>query len=334
MKIGRNDPCPCGSGKKYKHCCFNAAKQQSVEINDELSHILATNPSLTIEDLNVVAQHKMGDLNHRPIDDFCGLSPTLMSNWLYAPLNELDLINIQVPADLTSSPVMQYLSLIIDEAMEQGGSFKLTPKGNLPTKIVKKASELLPKFSLSKYETINSMSEFIGSNEDKFNALHYTRVLADLAGIFYKKSGRLHIRKTAQKQFQTAGVNAFFLPMLEATIKEYNWGYFDGWSDAVELSPFVFFMLWRVQSHGSLERLIQEVETAFPDILKQVPNTDYDLMQDTFAYMVESRFINRFLGFWGFAILNPRVYEQGKKLLREIEVLPLFHQTFKFDKSL
>ena len=22
-KIGRNDPCPCGSGKKYKHCCLN-----------------------------------------------------------------------------------------------------------------------------------------------------------------------------------------------------------------------------------------------------------------------------------------------------------------------
>ena len=20
-KIGRNDPCPCGSGKKYKNCC-------------------------------------------------------------------------------------------------------------------------------------------------------------------------------------------------------------------------------------------------------------------------------------------------------------------------
>ncbi|MEO6594361.1 MAG: SEC-C metal-binding domain-containing protein [Planctomycetota bacterium] len=21
-KIGRNDPCPCGSGRKYKKCCF------------------------------------------------------------------------------------------------------------------------------------------------------------------------------------------------------------------------------------------------------------------------------------------------------------------------
>ncbi len=22
VKIGRNDPCPCGSGKKYKRCCM------------------------------------------------------------------------------------------------------------------------------------------------------------------------------------------------------------------------------------------------------------------------------------------------------------------------
>jgi len=22
-KTGRNDPCPCGSGKKYKKCCLN-----------------------------------------------------------------------------------------------------------------------------------------------------------------------------------------------------------------------------------------------------------------------------------------------------------------------
>lgn len=22
-KVGRNDPCPCGSGKKYKQCCLS-----------------------------------------------------------------------------------------------------------------------------------------------------------------------------------------------------------------------------------------------------------------------------------------------------------------------
>jgi len=25
-KIGRNDLCPCGSGKKFKHCCINNEK--------------------------------------------------------------------------------------------------------------------------------------------------------------------------------------------------------------------------------------------------------------------------------------------------------------------
>jgi uncharacterized protein (DUF2384 family) len=28
-KPGRNDPCPCGSGKKYKHCCLNAVQTET-----------------------------------------------------------------------------------------------------------------------------------------------------------------------------------------------------------------------------------------------------------------------------------------------------------------
>lgn len=31
MKIGRNDPCPCGSGKKYKKCCINKLSEQRIE---------------------------------------------------------------------------------------------------------------------------------------------------------------------------------------------------------------------------------------------------------------------------------------------------------------
>jgi SEC-C motif-containing protein len=27
-KVGRNEPCPCGSGKKYKHCCAMPASVQ------------------------------------------------------------------------------------------------------------------------------------------------------------------------------------------------------------------------------------------------------------------------------------------------------------------
>ena len=39
MKIGRNEPCPCGSGKKYKHCCLNAQEKTSMTL---LQKLLAT----------------------------------------------------------------------------------------------------------------------------------------------------------------------------------------------------------------------------------------------------------------------------------------------------
>ncbi len=35
MKIGRNDPCPCGSGRKYKKCCLT--KEDKVSQKDSLS---------------------------------------------------------------------------------------------------------------------------------------------------------------------------------------------------------------------------------------------------------------------------------------------------------
>lgn len=38
MPIGRNDPCPCGSGKKYKRCCLNAGVDPACEANDVVSH--------------------------------------------------------------------------------------------------------------------------------------------------------------------------------------------------------------------------------------------------------------------------------------------------------
>ena len=33
-KIGRNAPCPCGSGKKYKRCCLINYKEQQLKGND------------------------------------------------------------------------------------------------------------------------------------------------------------------------------------------------------------------------------------------------------------------------------------------------------------
>jgi hypothetical protein len=49
-KLSRNAPCPCGSGKKYKHCCFDkgfefieddeGSVKRSVPVSSELADIL------------------------------------------------------------------------------------------------------------------------------------------------------------------------------------------------------------------------------------------------------------------------------------------------------
>lgn len=45
-KVGRNDPCPCGSGKKYKFCCLNKPKSHldSIESNVERNKWLKCYP--------------------------------------------------------------------------------------------------------------------------------------------------------------------------------------------------------------------------------------------------------------------------------------------------
>lgn len=330
MKLGRNDPCHCGSGKKFKRCCMSSVSKQHAQVFDDVETMLAMNPNLSLDELNAALQHKVQDRNNQPNPDFCGVTPTQMANWLYAPFDQLQWVTISTPDSLSASPVMRYLALILDDAMAQEGSFKATTKGNLPTKLVKQASELLPEFAVAQFERNISISEFAGSNEDKFNALHYTRVLAEISGIIYRRSGRYHVKKSAQKQYQVLGIQAFFKPMLGAAISKYNWGYLDGFEFDADLRTFWLFMLWRIQSHSSVDLLVEEVKVAFPDLLQGFPADDYFSPERNLSILIESRFIERFLQFWGFVTLDPRSFLNTESVGRTVQVLPLLKQTFQF----
>ena len=330
MKPGRNDPCPCGSGKKYKQCCLGKALNKPLDIVDDIEQILAMNPNLTLDELNVVLQSRMHDLNNRPNPDFFGLTPTQMANWLNAPFHDLAWVTVSTPSDLSGSPVMRYLTLILDEALQGGGSFKATSKGNLPTSLVKQASELLPEFAVSKFPVSIYLNEYAGANEDKFNALHYARVLADIAGIIYQRAGRYHVKKAALKEYQRKGIQAFFKPMLEAAVTGYNWAYMDRWDYDVDLRTFWLFMLWRLQGHASVDQLMDDMLTAFPDLLSMFPPDDYAPPQALLESMIEARFIDRFLGYWGFVVMDPKRFASGAQTPRVVEIQPLLKQTFEF----
>ena len=52
VRIGRNDPCPCGSGRKYKKCCLlnpriaSSEEKESVE-EDEEDNVRSHTPAIT-----------------------------------------------------------------------------------------------------------------------------------------------------------------------------------------------------------------------------------------------------------------------------------------------
>ena len=54
-KIGRNEPCPCGSGRKYKRCCLckeqEAKAATSAVISDNHRDALAFTLATTVEDV-------------------------------------------------------------------------------------------------------------------------------------------------------------------------------------------------------------------------------------------------------------------------------------------
>ena len=55
-KVGRNQPCPCGSGKKYKRCCWDKDQRAWVDVVNDmppiLEHLAATDELYAIEELD------------------------------------------------------------------------------------------------------------------------------------------------------------------------------------------------------------------------------------------------------------------------------------------
>jgi len=55
-KVGRNDPCPCGSGKKYKKCC----EQKTAIQRRTFSNLSSQNVKAGMEKISGMVSSKLG----------------------------------------------------------------------------------------------------------------------------------------------------------------------------------------------------------------------------------------------------------------------------------
>ena len=120
--------------------------------------------------------------------------------------------------------------------------------------------------------------------------------------------------------------------MLEAATQQFNWHYFDAIEFGDNLQIFWLFMLWRLQQHGDIGQLTQEMATAFPDLLNETAPEYLETPVGALNHVITVRFLERFLEYWGFITLEPSVYSLmgAQRKARNIVIQPLLNESFKF----
>jgi hypothetical protein len=86
-KIGRNDPCPCGSGKKYKQCCLASASASDFQYRRFRQTHAALIPKLTQFAFEIIAPNLVEDAwqdftDHKGVEDY---DPDGPMNVLFMP---------------------------------------------------------------------------------------------------------------------------------------------------------------------------------------------------------------------------------------------------------
>lgn len=197
-KIGRNSPCPCGSGKKYKHCCAMGSNS----INNDLQAFLLSQDFNSMEDAQEAADIYLQNQNQNPLDDFHGLSPEQVHQMLNFPF---DIPQYVIFKDtLSIEPKAPILMLIngITSAIESEGLKATAATGSLPQKLCRQLWEEYKGYHDDKiYSSFHKVNK-----EDDFIELNVARLILELAGFIRKTKGRFYLTKKYQNIIKRVGM--------------------------------------------------------------------------------------------------------------------------------
>lgn len=327
MKLGRNTPCPCGSGKKYKHCCLNQQPPGATAqaIADEIAAAANDSPFSSLEELNTVAAQVTARRNRSAEDDFCGLSPDQMHRILYLPFESPELAQFHSEIEVAPEiPILRIFTALADAIGETG--LKATAKGNLPLVFCKTLAEAI------KSENQENPLILIGGirSETDFEQLHCTRVLAELAGLICQQRGRFVLTPEGQQLLTPEQLNRVYWRLFRAYTTQFNWAYRDGHPEADIVQHAFLFNLFLLQQYGDTPRSSQfyadKFLTAFPAGLALFPESSYSTPEKDAAHCYSLRTLERFARFFGLVAFNFSTdgFPRGNYTVRKTALLDQF----------
>lgn len=269
-KIGRNQPCPCGSGKKYKKCCLPNDRQTRERRPDPV----------------------------QPEPDFQGLSPAQMHQLLYHPFESPELVQFRESlATEPEAPVLGLFRYLAEGLGEKG--LKATAKGNLPREFCRQAAcqaaTICREIKWLEPERLRSETDYMD--------LHVTRLVCELAGLVRKYKSRFVLTKKARGMLRKTGLREIHPLLLRTYATRFNWAYRDRAEELPIVQHSFAYTLYLLDRHGRQWQPHQLYEDsfvqAFSAALTEVPDREVYPAERAVRNCYRWRTLQHFLEFFG-----------------------------------
>lgn len=332
-RTGRNDPCPCGSGRKFKHCCLRARAEGStstptVDVSEALHEAIGERTFDSLDDVRAFAQSFMRERNAAPVADFHGLSPEQMGRLLDAPFDSPTVVRFPRIIDIEpEAPVATLFSLLIEAIGERG--LKPTKTGNLPRRFCREAALAL--WGQSIYEANTRFGDI--NSETDFLELHATRLIAEQAGLVRRYAGRVILSREARRLLRDGGLRHVYAKLLASGARTLNWAYWDRYPELRIVQRSFAFTCYLLHRYGDVERDQAFYEEAFVDAfpltLDEVEPTPYSSVETTVRGCYALRMLERFGALFG--LVNMRATREDiVNRAYQVSATPLLHAAVKF----
>jgi hypothetical protein len=368
MTVGRNEPCPCGSGKKYKKCCLgkdNATDKPTVPFDEApnaedadgnpiykklfpgipgLSDLLGDEPldlgaDFKSEITRARAQEKRGVEG-----DFLGLPAAALYAFRLADFRSFeDFVKLTVqPGDARhlDTPIIT-TALHLLERLDVEGGVASDDDGNLPLSIVLDIHHRVLTRLFPDIETDPKTEEESLHVVRVRTGLQITQLISDRGRRFsLTEKGRETLRQATEQR----DASRLYESLLRLFLKEFNWRFLTCYSEAAnEIQINAMFNLYMLRKKAKTwingnqlaDRFIRAfpaaVEKSIADRPEEFAESEWDgelQIRDAFCKL----FLEMFCRYFGFLEGRPasRASERTVWDALELRTTDLFAATFKW----
>lgn len=337
-KISRNDPCPCGSGEKYKKCCIDKVLAfpspdglygEELKTPKQLLELVKTefaNKEIaSLDEMNQKLSIIMSNLNSVAKSPFLGLSPNQMHNILYTPFNfQNEVFNFECDdiSKLKEVPLLKH-SLYLLNRLKDEGEIKATQTGNLPRALVREMYHEF--FSRDRYARLPS-------TEDDILGITRVKHVLELSGLIKKRSNKFSLTKKGEGLLLENKLPELFNEIVLTFMNQWNWAFGDRYSDLPLIQKSIVFNLHllhkKCQNWTHDKDLGQCYLEAFPALVKEA--NGYFGPEEEIINCFSTRFLSRVCLPLGLLELKEVEGEKVYDRKEYFKVTRFFVDSFKF----